>query len=142
MKPKNFIAAAVAAAGLYAIIKLSKKTHTLVTARFTVKKIKMKGFNVLVTMGILNPTSNTIKLNSFVGSIVSDNRDIATITNFTPVTIAGNNESEITLTFIPSALGVVSLLRNLISMPLGKIGVKLLGSANIDGYVLPVNIDF
>lgn len=142
MNAKKFIVGSIAALGFYAIVKASQKTLVAATAKFQVKRVRVDGLNVIVTLAVLNPMSETITLKSFVGVLLSGVDEVAKLKNFTPVKINANSETSMDITFVPVALGLVSLLRTIVTKGFGNMGLRIVGTANVNDFALPVNISF
>lgn len=128
--------AIAAAAGL--VWFLSAKKRFAGAVRFELKQIKVSGTNVIVKIGILNPSNQAATVNSVVSTLFFNNTAIATVKNFKPVTINASSEATTELIFVPSGFGVVTALTELAQGKKVK-GFKVVGNANVDGMMVPVN---
>jgi len=144
MKAGNILAAAVIAGGIYFFIKTKKAQVKKQTgfAKFEIKKVGLKGLNVVVKIGILNPSNLSMKFNSFVGGLLVQGKEIAKAKSFKPVTIKPAAETDIEITFVPSGIGVLTALRTIFQKKLGNMEMILKGAANFNGSTLPVNLKF
>jgi hypothetical protein len=140
-----FLAIAGAAALLFLPkLQLGKK------AKFYFKGIAMKGSKVLAKIAVQNPTNASAKLISLAGELYANNKLISNISSFEPKTILPNQETVLEFEFNPSVLGLVDLVRSTINNIFKlkdqrkKVGLNLKfnGTANIDGFPLPVNIEY
>jgi LEA14-like dessication related protein len=142
MKGKNLLL--LAGAGALALIMLSRKKQIAKSAQYSFEKIgvNLARRKVIVTLGILNPAQGSIRINSVVGLLRINGRDVATVENFTPVTVAGNAKSMLPLTLTPSLSGITDLIRSYIQMRKDKkkspAKVTFAGSSNVDGMTLPI----
>jgi len=132
------IAAALVAGGIYFVMKAKQVGKS---ARFTIKGIKFSGINIILSIGVQNPTNINLSFNSFVGELIAKGSAIANITGFTATTIKANAETIIPITFKLSSLGVLSLARQLLQKGgLKKLNAILVGTANINGQAMPINL--
>jgi hypothetical protein len=142
MSSKSTVYGVLAALGLWAVISAGKKKQVGATAKFIVKAARISGTNVIVKLGVLNPVSQAITLNSLVADLKSGASTIAVVKMFSPVRVAANSETDIELTFVPSGLGLLSMVRAFVANPLGAMGFGLSGTANVDGLALPIETKF
>ena len=139
MKLRNIlIAGAIFGVGYY----LYKKKSLGNNARFSFDAIKLSGTNIIVTVGILNAVSSTATLKSMVGDLIVNGNIIATGSLFDAVTIPPNTKTQFNITFVPSATGVLSTLKNIIKQGLKNIKAKFVGTANINGFNMPIDLTY
>jgi hypothetical protein len=138
-KATGLIIAAIAAGAIYFFAKTKKLAAS---AKFTIKGIKLQGINkVVINVGVLNPTGTTVTFNSFVGELITKGNAIASVTGFQKTEITANSESIVPITFTLSGVGVLSLAKKLLTKGgLKTLQASLIGTANISGTALPVNI--
>jgi LEA14-like dessication related protein len=142
MKGKNLLY--IGAAGLLALVIFSRKKQIAKSAQYSFEKIgvNLARRKVIVTLGILNPAQGSIRINSVVGMLRINGRDVATVENFAPVNVAGNAKSMLPLTLSPSLSGITDLIRSYIQMRKDKkkspAKVTFTGSSNVDGMTLPI----
>jgi len=140
---KNIFLVGIMAAGLFFFLRAKKKiTQTKAFAKFVIKSVKMKGLKIFLTIGIQNPVNSKIRLNSFVGDLTMGGNAIARVTNFQPVEIQPAAETNVDLQLKPSGLGVLTVLKQIVSKKPGKMGVVLKGAANLNGATVPINMNF
>jgi LEA14-like dessication related protein len=142
MKGKTLIyllgAAAVAA------IVLSRKKQIVKTAQYSFEKlgVDLKKRAVIVTLGVLNPAQGSVRINSVVGFLRVNGRDVASVENFVPVTIRGNNKTMLPLTLKPVLSGITDLVRSYIQIrkEKGKASARVTfaGSSNVEGITVPI----
>jgi len=145
MKGGNILLVLLGAGALYFFTRkgvqaIAKKRTAM--ARFQIKKVSMNGLNILVRIGVLNPSNSALKLSAFVGGLKVGKSEVAKVKNFKPVDIKAAGESDIDLTLVPSGLGVLTLLKTIFAKKVGKMGAVLVGTANVNGMVLPINMKF
>lgn len=93
---------------------------------------------IYVQLGIQNPTSVTVKINSFVGKLTSNNKTIADISSFQKLDIPGNSESLLNIQLEPFAIGIFSEIKRLIKTGVTLPKFTLEGSLNVDNTTYPV----
>jgi LEA14-like dessication related protein len=130
-----FLAIAAAAGAMWFF---SAKKRFAGAVKFQLKQIKVSGTNVIVKIGILNPSNQTATVKSIVSTLYFNNTGIATVKNFKPVTVNAASETETELIFVPSGFGIVAALTELAQGKKVK-GFKVIGNANVDGVMVPVN---
>lgn len=122
---------------------VAKKTMSKVMS-FTLNGVSIdwKKLKISITMGVQNPSSGSAKLNSLVGSLFVDKKEVATITSFTPVQIQANQVTILKLDLKPSLVGIFGSLKKIIKSKgnsLKNLGAEFRGNANVDGFTFPVN---
>lgn len=132
-------------AGLLAYLYTRQSAKTFAksaTVSFEKLDFNLKKFQVIVTLGISNPTALAATINSIVGSLYVNNTEVATVQNFTVQKIAGNSMSKINVILKPRGTGIFSTLKALVKSKLKgakNMVAKFKGAVNING--LPVNVD-
>lgn len=126
-------------------IMLQRKKQIAKTAQFSFDKLglnlKQGGLNVV--LGVLNPAAGSIRINSVVGYLKINGVDVASVSNFTPVNVAGNAKTPLPLLLKPSGSGIFATIKKIIEAR--KAGTKqsfkvtFVGNSNIDGMTLPIN---
>jgi len=130
-----FVLIAAAAGAVYFF---ARKKRFAGSVKFGLTSLKLSGTNVLAKIAILNPSSQTAVISSIVGTLIYNGQAIATIKQFTPIRVAAAAETETTITFVPSLLGVLSSLADLAGTKKVK-GFKIVGTALVDGVLIPIN---
>lgn len=128
----------VIAAGAGVLYYLARKKRFAGAVRFSLKSIKLTGTNVIAKIGILNPSNQTANIKSVLGTLYYNGQAIATVKNFKPVQVRPTGESETELIFVPSLLGVMSSLADLVGTKKVK-GFKIVGSAMVDNVLVSLN---
>ncbi len=127
----------------YLFTKQSAKTFQKnATVSFEKLDFNLKKFQVVVTLGISNPTALAATINSIVGSLYVNKKEVATVQSFEVQQIAGNSKSRINVTLKPRGTGIFSTLRQLVKAKLKgatNLVAKFKGAVNING--LPVQVD-
>ena len=117
-------------------------TNFAYKVKFEVKAIGTKGLNAVVKIAVLNPTTQNFTLNNFVGGLIAQGREVAIIKNFTPTQLHANSATEIELIFVPSVLGIVELVKDIVTHTTGSYGLGIVGNANVSSVSIPVNLVF
>lgn len=123
-------------------LKAKKTLSNVVSFTFKSLKIDWKKLQIIVGLGIQNPSNGTAKLNSLVGSLFIDNKEIASVTSFQPLQIEANQVSILNVQLKPSLLGIFGTLKKLVKSKganLKGINAEFKGNANVDGFTFPVN---
>ena len=141
MKNKNLVPIALVGLVAFAAWRYFSKVSPLRSIKIGIDKVSFNGLNLEVSLLVMNPTNQQIKLRSFVGDVIVNGAPVATAKNFTGSEIKANGESVINITLVPSGFGVISLIRNIIQKK-GDKGLVLKGVANFDQGAIPINISF
>lgn len=126
--------------GVVALWVLSK-AHTGQNLQFQPLAANWDGGALQVQIGVLNPTNDSLQLNSIAGQLYVNGTAVGTVSNFVPTTIQPNQQTPITLRYVPSIFGAVTAILNQITNG-GGLLVAFNGSANVNSIVLPVNLNF
>jgi LEA14-like dessication related protein len=111
--------------------------------KFSFESLKLSGTKIIVRLGMLNPSGSSATLNSLVGSLIVKGNEVATIENFTKTIIAPKSKSFIDVTITPSALGVLTTLKNLFKKGgIANLSAQIVGNANIDGITMPIDVKY
>jgi LEA14-like dessication related protein len=128
-----------AAVGLWAISRMSLGQKT----NFLLRSVRPGGTvfqpQILVELTIQNPTSQSATLKSLTGNVYINDRYLGNVSAFGDQVIQPNSENIVTLTARPSALGVIAALRELLTAPAGTNVISFTGTANVDGFTVPIN---
>jgi hypothetical protein len=130
-----FVAIAAAAGALYFF---ARKKRFAASVRFELKQIKLQGSNVIAKIGVLNPSNEQAVIKSVLGTLYYNGKAIATVKNFKATTVRAASESDLEMIFVPSLVGVLSSLADLVGTKKVK-GFKIVGSALVDGVLVPLN---
>jgi hypothetical protein len=138
-----FFGAAILMAGYYIFTKRSFAKN----ANFSFEGLKFdwKKKKVEITLSCSNPTNNNITLNSIVGNLILNNNTIASVESFTKNIILANAKTNIKLDLIPSAIGILMSIKEFVTNKAKtkqKINAKFLGSANMEGIIIPLDLQF
>jgi len=97
---------------------------------------------VFITLSIKNPSGATATINSFLGSLFMNGKQIANVDSLQSVKIAANGETLYKVTATPSALGILSELKDILSNGIKSGNFILTGTINVDGNIFPVNTSY
>lgn len=142
---RKYIPYIFGAIALYAILKLKRGATIANRALFSIDKmsVDIKKRQINLILGILNPASGSIKINSVVGNLVLNGQSIASIENFTGLIVEGNAKSFLSLIMKPSGIGIINLAIDFVNAKKNKektsANVKFVGTANVDGIAIPIN---
>jgi LEA14-like dessication related protein len=112
--------------------------------KFILRNIKVKGGsviqpNIILTLGVQNPTNNEAIIRSITGSVIYENKNIAQFSNFQTTTIKRNSETLLTVTAIPNILSIISVLNSVIMQKQSGAVIEIKGTANVNNVTVPFN---
>lgn len=135
--PIVWIVAAVA--GLYAITRLSfGKKFNLVLNSVRPSGSILKPL-IAIEFGIQNPTSQQIVLKSISGTVFVNDKALSNVSMFGDKIVLPNAETFITVVARPSAIGVFQSIKELLTTPTGNNVIRFTGTANVDGFTVPID---
>lgn len=141
MNLKSVLGLTIAAGVLYVF---SKKISLAKNAQFSLEKISInwkKKFINLV-LGVNNPTSGTITINSILGTLRVNSNDIATVESTSLVSVKPYSKIMVPLILKPSVLGLFSTLKTFFTQKFDetkKSQVHFTGTAAAGNFNLPIN---
>jgi hypothetical protein len=120
------------------------KTYVLGTGlQFVPLGVSLGGSNgLIVQIGVQNPTSSPIVLNSFAGSVTVNGTPVANVSNFQGLTIAANAQTALNFDVSPNWLGLGLQGADIIQHGFTGMVIQLKGTANINGSAIPETITF
>jgi hypothetical protein len=142
---KNFIwIAAAAAAAFYFIYRKKTFAKSLI---FSFNNIKLVGkwYNpeIIVFISVQNPTNQSITIQAISGTLYLTDKAISNISSFTQQKIQPQIESLISFSAKPGVVGIANVLKEIWSGTRSKkYNFKFVGSANVEGVLLPIDIEF
>lgn len=127
------------------------RTKSLVkNAKFSFQKmsINWKKKQILIGIGVQNPTNGSFSIQSISGELLVNKNSIATIESNVNISIAPNGNSIIPLILRPSLLGLFSQIKQLLTKQKkgadgkasNKIAATFVGVANANGLIIPLNL--
>ncbi len=94
----------------------------------------------LLRFGIQNPTDRGAVLQSLVGQVDANGRTVADVQSFDAVQIIPNQETRVTITATPAAVGIIQTLAQFIrAKDRQPVTVAFTGTANVDGMNIPIS---
>lgn len=141
MNIKTILGLTIGAGALYFF---SKKISLAKNAQFSLEKISInwkKKFINLV-LGVNNPTSGTITINSILGTLRVNANDIATVESNTSITVKPYGKVMVPLILKPSVLGLFSTLKTFFTQKFDetkKSQVHFTGTAAAGTFNIPIN---
>lgn len=125
--------------GLYLLTRRSLAKNLI----FNLSDIRFKG-SVLrpiiqVSFTVQNPTNQKAILKGVAGNLNFNGNPVSNVSNFVEQTIQPRSESIINIDVKPSLIGVSSTIIDVIRGKAKGGQFTFVGSANVDGIVLPIN---
>jgi len=141
---KNFIWIASAAAAIYFIIRKSSFAKNLI---FSFNNIKPVGQwykpELIITLSVQNPTNQVAKITAISGTLYLSDKAISNISSFNQQIIQPQMESLILFSAKPGIVGIANVIKEIWTGTKSKQYIfKFIGSANVDGVLLPIDQDF
>ena len=97
---------------------------------------------IFVTLGIQNPNSQSVTVNSFTGELYSGNTAIADISSFEKTTIGANSETAYTITAVPRSVSVLTEIVKAITKNKISKTFNLKGALNVNNTTYPLNFNY
>jgi LEA14-like dessication related protein len=142
---KNFIWIAAAAAAIFFILRRSSFAKNLI---FSFNNIKLVGKllqpELIITLSVQNPTRQAARITAISGTLFLDDRTISNISNFNQQVIQPQTESLISFSARPGVIGIANVLKEIFfsKTKSKQYTFKFIGSANVDGVLLPIDQEF
>lgn len=130
---------------------LVAKATTLARLQFVPRSIADISFKdatpvMRLIVGVVNTSNQALTLNSLYGSVSATMNGgkyvIGSIYSFEAQTIQPNSETLVAINIRLSALQIINQIINIFSGAFGSSVITLEGSANIDKYQIPLNLNF
>lgn len=107
---------------------------------FLPRGISFSGGPVQVTLGVQNPSSVAVPIESFAASLYINGVPLGSVSNFNPVLINPSSETPVLLNISPNVFGLANEAINLVRNGLpGSYSARLTGSVNVGGVLFPVD---
>lgn len=141
---KNFIWIAAAAAAIYFIIRKSSFAKNLIFSFNNIKPVgKWWKPELIITLSVQNPTNQAAKITAIIGTLFLTDKSISNISSFTQQIIQPQTESLISFSARPGVIGIANVLKELfLGNKTKQYNFKFIGSANVDGVLLPIDQEF
>jgi hypothetical protein len=114
--------------------------------KFVIRRISFGGTflqpKIFITLAAQNPTNAGATVKSIVASINYKGNTFADVSSFQVQNIRPQSENMIVLTAQPSAIGIFSTVRNIIQDKKFVNDIAIVGTANIDGVNVPINLQY
>jgi len=142
---KNIIWIAAAAAAIYFIIRKSSFAKNLI---FSFNNIKLVGKllqpELIITLLVQNPTKQAATITAISGTLYLDNKAISNISNFNQQFIQPQMESLFSFSAKPGVIGIANVLSEIFfsKTKSKQYSFKFIGTANVDGVLLPIDQEF
>lgn len=139
MKGTTLILLALGAGAVYYFEQLNTASNSL---QVVFQGVRINGpFNYTLNLIAQNVSNATLELNSLAADVTVNGNDLGNISNFTPVTIGPNSSTAVNVTLAPSVLSIPGTVQALLQNPTGSFDFKVNGNMNINGLVLPLNVE-
>ncbi len=101
---------------------------------------------IFVFLSVANPTGQTLNINAVSGNLLINGTILASVESFDKTIIQPTAKSTIKLQLIPSALGLLTQLKNVIQLikekkKKTKLNAKFIGAVNMEGISIPVDLE-
>ena len=122
-------------------IRALTKYNTTSNLQFLPLGAAWNGGQLAITIGVQNPTSTSLVINSFAGQVYVNGTASGNLSDFTTRTIAANQQTPVQLNFTPSVLGILSDISSAITQSNG-LQIELKGTANVNNVPVPLDLTF
>lgn len=144
---RNTLMLLVAGAGAFLLYTLQRKSQVARSVQFSFDKlsVSLKNKTIQFVMGILNPASGSVLVKSVVGQIYFNEKSIASVETFQPITIEGNKKTQLNLLIRPSGVGIFQLIIDFIKLKQSNqrasANIVFKGFANVDNVTMPISTE-
>lgn len=139
MKTSNVLIIGGLAYGAWYLSQLGVATATV---RVVFSGVQIRGItDYLITMTIQNVSNVVVNVNSMSGDILLNGNHFASMGAFDRIQVAPNSQANIDVNVSPDLLSLPGTIRQLIQNGLGTLNFKVVGDVNVNGLVLPFNLD-
>ena len=120
------------------------RTAALNSLVFEPVGLGVQGGGISLAVNVQNPTNTALSLSSIVGSLNINGSPVGNVTDFAPMTIAPNAQTQINLLILPNVFGIAAGVINQVdgNEGTGAIQASLTGTANVNGVPVPINLPF
>jgi hypothetical protein len=120
------------------------RANTLNSLIFIPKGVGVQGAGLNLVLGVQNPTGSAIQLNSIAGSVNVNGSPIGNVSNFSPIVIQPNAETDVPLYLTANLFGLAGGVINQLdgNEGSGNFTASLSGTANVNNIPVPVNLNF
>ena len=140
MNIKALIGVGVGAAILLYLVG-RKKLSGSATFSFEKFKVDLKKKAIIITLGVNNPTSQSLTINSIVGNLSLSGKVVAAVETFVKTNVMPNAKTLIDLTVKPSLVGLAQTVLALAkkTQKAADLKMKFVGNGNVDGIAIPID---
>ena len=140
MNIKALIGVGVGAAILLYLVG-RKKLSGSATFSFEKFNVQIQKKAIIITLGVNNPTSQSLTINSIVGNLLLSGRTVASIETFNKTNVMPNAKTLLDLTVKPSLVGMAQIAIALAKKTekAADLKLKFVGAGNVDGIAIPIN---
>lgn len=136
----------IGAGVVYLAYTYFSKKNFAKTAQFSFERLQtdFKKKQLIVTLGIANPTGQSLQINSIVGQLSVNGTDVAAVENFQQIEVKPKGKTYIPLIIKPSGMGILQQLIALIKTKaknVKKTTAKFVGAANLGGTTFPFTVN-
>jgi len=134
-------------AGLLAIYWFATKSRALAGLVFSpgsIQNIYLTGGQPVAELTVMAQNTNSagLEMNSFAGSVFSGNTYVGNVYNFIPIVIPANSMVPIPVKIQFQISGLVNEIINAYTNGNYRRDISIQGSANVNGFQLPIKADF
>jgi LEA14-like dessication related protein len=95
----------------------------------------------VITIGIQNPSSHSLTINSMVGTVYVNGDYLGNVSNFTQTTVLQNAQTSYSIHFVSDVFNLSTELLNIIQNYHG-LTLRLVGDININGSLVPLDLTY
>jgi LEA14-like dessication related protein len=140
----KIVLGAIALLGGYWLFSKARALGNLLFQPGSIMGFSMLGSTpiVSITLVVQNTSNTSLTVDSLAGNVSSNGTLIGNVSNFSPVLVPGNSQISMPVSLMLQPIGVVNdIIRSFQNSNFAQ-DIKLSGFANVNGFQLPVNIEF
>jgi LEA14-like dessication related protein len=97
--------------------------------------------SVTVNLQVQNVSNASVNVNSMTGNLLMNGNQLASLSDFTQRTVPANGEVTVPITVSLSLLSLPGDISSITQLTGQTIDFKVVGNVNVNGLVLPINLD-
>jgi hypothetical protein len=125
--------------GGFVALMLLLKSNAAQNLRITPNGVNISGGKLIINFQIVNPSSQSITINSFVGDLFQRGNAVGKVTFFGPISIAPNNATNIPVLISLNPLGLASEIASILSDGFSLKGFTIAATINAEGITINKN---
>jgi hypothetical protein len=128
--------------GALAVWEFQQIGTAAATVQFVFSGVQIKSLtNYVLQITVQNISNADCVLNAMSGTITVNDNDLGNVSDFSPVNIRARSQQVVNITLQPSILSLPGAITDIINNSGGQLDFVFEGNANVNGLVLPINVE-